>query len=84
MQRWSDKIAKVPGVVSATPLVEGQALLTLNGYATGVQVRGLRPEDFIQKPAWSGHLVDGKAADFAEAADGQSGNRYSPCRSGSA
>jgi lipoprotein-releasing system permease protein len=62
----SDKIAKVPGVVSATPLVEGQALLTLNGYATGVQVRGLRPEDFIQKPAWSGRLVDGKAADFAD------------------
>jgi lipoprotein-releasing system permease protein len=62
----SDKIAKVPGVVSATPLVEGQALLTLNGYATGVQVRGLRPEDFIQKPAWSGHLVAGKAADFAD------------------
>ncbi len=62
----SEKVAKVPGVVSATPLVEGQALLTLNGYATGVQVRGLRPEDFIQKPAWAGHLVDGKAADFAD------------------
>ncbi len=62
----SAQVAKVPGVVSATPLVEGQALLTLNGYATGVQVRGLRPEDFVDKPAWSGHLTDGKAADFAD------------------
>jgi lipoprotein-releasing system permease protein len=62
----TDKIAKVPGVVSAVPLVEGQALLTLNGYATGVQVRGLRPEDFIGKPSVSGKLIAGKAEDFGE------------------
>jgi lipoprotein-releasing system permease protein len=62
----ADKIAKVPGVVSAVPLVEGQALLTLNGYATGIQVRGLRPQDFIGKPSLSGKLIAGKAQDFAE------------------
>src|ERR1700719_3967812 len=32
----SAKIRSVPGVIEAMPIVEGQALLTLNGYATGM------------------------------------------------
>lgn len=39
------QVAGVPGVVSATPVAEGQALVTRNGAASGVVVRGLSFED---------------------------------------
>jgi lipoprotein-releasing system permease protein len=60
------RLRRVPGVVGVTPMVEGQALLTLNGYATGLQIRGLSPEDFDAKSAFTGKIVDGKAADFGD------------------
>ena len=60
------KIKTVPGVVHVASLVEGQALLTLNGYATGVQMRGLKPEEFRAKPAFANHLVGGKLDDFTD------------------
>jgi lipoprotein-releasing system permease protein len=44
------QLKKIPGVVSAAPSVEGQALLTVEGAASGVMVRGLRPEDVASKP----------------------------------
>ncbi|MDB5394621.1 MAG: lolE [Rhodospirillales bacterium] len=62
----SAKIRSVPGVIEAMPIVEGQALLTLNGYATGMLVRGLTPEDFRAKAAFAGHIVAGKVEDFGE------------------
>ncbi|MCA3322162.1 MAG: lipoprotein-releasing ABC transporter permease subunit [Roseomonas sp.] len=40
------RIRAVPGVVSATPIVEGQVLITSDaGGATGGLARGIRPED---------------------------------------
>ena len=60
------KIKPLAGVVEVTPFVEGQALLTLNGYATGLVVKGLTPEDFRAQPAYAGHIVSGQAADFDE------------------
>jgi lipoprotein-releasing system permease protein len=60
------KLRQVPRITEVTPLVEGQALLTQNGYATGLQVRGLKPADFIAKPALAGHLYGGKPEDFGE------------------
>jgi lipoprotein-releasing system permease protein len=60
------KIKAVPGVTEARPVVEGQTLLTLNGYATGLIVRGFTPEDFRAQHAYSDHLVAGKPEDFAD------------------
>jgi lipoprotein-releasing system permease protein len=62
----SARLKAVPGVVDVTPLVEGQALLTLNGYATGLQLRGVSPQDFLAKPAFVSKIVGGKASDFGE------------------
>ncbi len=43
----AQRIRGVPGVVSATPIVEGQVLLTSErGGASGGLARGIRPEDF--------------------------------------
>jgi lipoprotein-releasing system permease protein len=59
-------VQKLPGVIEVTPVVEGQALLTLNGYATGIAVNGLTAEDFKSKKAYSGHIVDGKLEEFGD------------------
>jgi lipoprotein-releasing system permease protein len=53
----SDKIRAMPGVVSAMPSVEGQALLTVNGAASGVMVRALRPDDFKAKSILSSSIL---------------------------
>lgn len=49
------QLKAVPGVISAMPTVEGQALIKTAGGASGVVVRGLRPTDFYAKPIFSEH-----------------------------
>src|ERR1700740_1506139 len=39
------KVRQVPGVVSATPLIEGQVMATSDRGAAGALVRGSRPDD---------------------------------------
>lgn len=53
----AQKVRTVPGIVSAAPVVEGQALLTVNGAASGVMVRGLSPADFKAKPIISSSIT---------------------------
>ena len=40
-----ERISKVPGVISVSPIVEAQSLIRAGGYTTGALVRGLRPQD---------------------------------------
>ena len=42
-------LRQVPGITKAFPMIEGQALITHNGAATGVVVRGLSAESFQGK-----------------------------------
>jgi lipoprotein-releasing system permease protein len=62
------QLEKVPGVLSASASIEGQALLTGNGSASGVVVRGMRPEDLDKKPVLASgmqkgsHFGEGKVA----------------------
>jgi lipoprotein-releasing system permease protein len=51
------KIRKVPGIVSVLASIEGQALLTSGGNASGVVVRAMTPEDFEQKPILSSSIL---------------------------
>jgi lipoprotein-releasing system permease protein len=44
------RLENLPGVVSVAPVIEGQALLTSDGAASGVMVRGMRPQDLKKKP----------------------------------
>lgn len=46
-----DRLEGIPGVVSVMASVEGQALLSVQGAASGVMVRGMTDEDFARKPA---------------------------------
>ena len=43
----ADAVRQVEGVVSVTPLVEGQVLANANGVASGAVVRGVRRADFL-------------------------------------
>jgi lipoprotein-releasing system permease protein len=60
------RIQGVSGVVSATPIVESQALLSANGVNTGVLVRGIDPADFQKKSIIVDALIAGRAEDFAQ------------------
>ncbi|MDR3515366.1 MAG: lipoprotein-releasing ABC transporter permease subunit [Azospirillaceae bacterium] len=60
------QIARVDGVVSVTPMVEAQALLTVRGNASGVIVRGVSQEDMRHLPAVSDHIIAGSIDDFSD------------------
>lgn len=57
------RLEKIPGVQSAIPTIEGQALLTVEGAASGVMVRGMRPEDLDKKPLLQKSFIKKISAD---------------------
>lgn len=58
-------IRRLPNVVSATPIVEGQVLLTGEGStATGGLARGIRPEDLRARPIIANNIRAGSLANF--------------------
>jgi len=59
-----ERVRGVPGVLSVTPLVEGQILATAGGRAAGALVRGLKAEDLAQRPSIAGNIKSGTLADF--------------------
>jgi lipoprotein-releasing system permease protein len=60
------KVRQVPGVTSATPLVEGQVMATSNAGASGALVRGIRPDDLRQRKLIADHIVAGSLDQFGE------------------
>ncbi|MGE4313674.1 MAG: lipoprotein-releasing ABC transporter permease subunit [Pseudobdellovibrionaceae bacterium] len=52
-------LRNIEHVVSAVPVVEGQALMTEGGGASGVMVRGLREKDFLQKTILHDGIIGG-------------------------
>ena len=59
------RVRGLPGVVSATPIVEGQVLLTSeSGGATGGFARGIRPDDLRARPILADNIRSGSLAQF--------------------
>lgn len=56
----------LPGVISIAPVVEGQALITHNGSATGVVVRGMAPNDLEKKKLLYDNIDREHRANFKE------------------
>lgn len=56
-----DRLRTAPGVTQVMPVVEGQALASVNGRAVGVKVRGLDTEDFKNRPVVGRSIVRGLA-----------------------
>ncbi len=59
-------VRQVPGVVSATPLVEGQVMATGENGAAGALVRGIRPDDIRARKLIADHIVAGSLAEFGD------------------
>ena len=57
-------IRDLPMVKSADPIIQGFALVTKNNYAAGVQVRGMRPEDYKARPQLANALLGGDLSKF--------------------
>ncbi len=60
------KLADIPGVTAVMPVAEGQALLSSGSTASGVIVRGLRPQDFERKPIIEDSVIQGQMQDFRD------------------
>jgi lipoprotein-releasing system permease protein len=65
-EAMADKVRGVPGVVSATPMIEGQVMATSGSAAAGALVRGIRPEDIRARQLIAEHIVGGSLAEFAD------------------
>lgn len=59
------RIEPVGGVAAVTPVVEGQALVSVRGFASGALVRGLDWKDFFNRPIMRDSLIAGKLEDFS-------------------
>ncbi|PJI38055.1 lipoprotein-releasing ABC transporter permease subunit [Ferrovibrio sp.] len=59
-----DAVGKLPGVVMANPIIEGQVMATTDRGASGVMVRGVRPQDLVKESAIAKGIREGKLQDF--------------------
>jgi lipoprotein-releasing system permease protein len=58
------RIKTAPEVVDVAPIIEGQALVTKQGAASGVFVRGVMQEALKRRTQLSNHVVEGSLDDF--------------------
>jgi lipoprotein-releasing system permease protein len=61
------RLRKVQDVTRVVPMVEGQAMATVQGSAVGAVVRGMRPEDLRQHKIIAGNIRAGHLDQFADA-----------------
>jgi lipoprotein-releasing system permease protein len=60
----TSKIIKLPGVVSATPVIEGQVLLAAGSQNSGGLVRGIAQNDLRKLPSIGSNIRAGSLDDF--------------------
>ena len=60
----ADKVRALEGVLSVTPIVEGQVMASANKLASGALVRGIRPDDFRDTELLAGAVKEGSLDDF--------------------
>ncbi len=58
------QVRSVAGVVSATPLIEGQVMATNAGQARGMVLRGMRPEDLAARKLLARNIKSGSLRYF--------------------
>jgi lipoprotein-releasing system permease protein len=65
-EQVSERLSKLPGIVLAAPLVEGQALASSPFHAAGVLVRGMRSQDLTRLPSIVNNIRQGTLQGFDE------------------
>lgn len=58
------RVREVPGVVLATPIVEGQVMATAHNVSSGAVVRGVKLDDLRQRTLIAGNIRQGSLDDF--------------------
>jgi len=58
------KLRTVNGVVTVTPMIEGQVMVTARGIAQGAVVRALRPTDLVSRDIVTGNIQRGTLESF--------------------
>lgn len=72
----AERLRSVDGVVRVTPIIEGQAMATVRGTASGALVRGIRPADIKKHPSLRKNIVRGSLENFKNDRDIVIGNRF--------
>ena len=65
-ERLTDQLLRIEDVRRVTPFVEGQAMASANGAASGVLMRGLRQEDLRGRSILERNIRRGALEDFAD------------------
>ncbi len=60
----ADTVGKLPGVVMANPIIEGQVMATSDRGASGVMIRGVRPQDLAKESAIAKGIREGSLKEF--------------------
>jgi lipoprotein-releasing system permease protein len=60
----AEKVRGVPGVLSVTPVIEGQVMATARGVARGAVVRGVRLADLAEGSLVASNIISGSLANF--------------------
>jgi len=60
------RLAEVDGVISVTPIVQGQVMASGGGRSSGAIVRGMRADDLATRDIISGNLILGEIQGYAE------------------
>ena len=60
----AERLRKVTGVVTVTPMIEGQVMATARGIAQGAVVRGIRAQDLAARNIVADNIKSGSLADF--------------------
>lgn len=60
----AEAVGKLPGVVMANPIIEGQVMATTDRGASGVMIRGVRPQDLAKESAIAKGIREGSLRDF--------------------
>ncbi|NBB69470.1 MAG: lipoprotein-releasing ABC transporter permease subunit [Alphaproteobacteria bacterium] len=64
-ERLTDELMRIEDVREVTPFVEGQAMASANGAASGVLMRGLRPADLRGRTILEQNILRGSLGDVA-------------------
>jgi lipoprotein-releasing system permease protein len=62
----AERLRAADDVVTVTPLVTGQVMVTAHGVASGALVRGIRQKDLAARAAIAGHLQAGSVARLSD------------------
>jgi lipoprotein-releasing system permease protein len=59
-----EQLKQIPGVVSATPILEGQGIATSGAKTQGILARGISAEDLSRRDFIAGHMTGGDLKNF--------------------